>query len=394
MEETEPRETLPETSPSRSPMPKLQPQLQIHLHRLPDFILQSALSLPLQLPHCLDQCTPQLQPKLSQPVTQPAVSQLSHSTTQSVPKLSQPKAHSASPISPVTDSTQKSLLLRLHRLPQSVVQSALHLHKCISTSSQQHHQSPESEVQRPGVLTETCRGNKDKSQTVDPDTELQEGTQEEQDAKQGDQLEEEDTSVKGTVLQNCPTTDPPYVLHSQNPADCASVNTLTGLTNGFPQKGLLQNKYKIRVDFKVRCCTNVGKHFFILPLTSMNNCLHIAFQQLNYMSNFTFSPTPKKDQSNFSIKKKNTSVDYGWEIPCRSKKEHKYCRCLIWVEDCSASASEVFDETSGWDLKYIGPLTGSKSTHYCKALEVKVFTKWLMKCPLTKLKRNSYCCEI
>ncbi|XP_075962065.1 histone-lysine N-methyltransferase 2B isoform X4 [Anarhichas minor] len=39
----------------------------------------------------------------------------------------------------------------------------------------------------------------------------------------------------------------------KNPAECASVNTLTGLTNGFPQKGLLQNKFKIRVDFKEDC---------------------------------------------------------------------------------------------------------------------------------------------
>ncbi|XP_070702123.1 histone-lysine N-methyltransferase 2B isoform X2 [Pempheris klunzingeri] len=39
----------------------------------------------------------------------------------------------------------------------------------------------------------------------------------------------------------------------KSPAECASVNTLTGLTNGFPQKGLLQNKYKIRVDFKEDC---------------------------------------------------------------------------------------------------------------------------------------------
>ncbi|XP_035849025.1 histone-lysine N-methyltransferase 2B isoform X2 [Sander lucioperca] len=38
----------------------------------------------------------------------------------------------------------------------------------------------------------------------------------------------------------------------KNPADCASVNTLTGLTNGFPQKGLSQ-KFKIRVDFKEDC---------------------------------------------------------------------------------------------------------------------------------------------
>lgn len=259
-------------------MPRLQPQLQIHLHRLPDFIVQSALSLPLQLPQCLDQCTSHLHPNLSQPVMQPAVSHSSHSTTQAVPKLSQPQTNPASPHSPhpIIDSAKRFPLLCLHRLSQSVVQSALHSHRCISASSQQHQsilhssltkgssklcykgQTPESEVQRPDVLTETFREHKDKivqipPQTVDPHTELQEYPQEEQDAKQRDQLEEEeDTSINGTERQNCPTTDPPYVLRSQNPAECASVNTLTGLTNGFPQKGLLQNKYKIRVDFKVR----------------------------------------------------------------------------------------------------------------------------------------------
>ncbi|XP_035536779.1 histone-lysine N-methyltransferase 2B isoform X3 [Morone saxatilis] len=39
----------------------------------------------------------------------------------------------------------------------------------------------------------------------------------------------------------------------KNPAECAPVNALTGLTNGFPQKGPLQHKYKIRVDFKEDC---------------------------------------------------------------------------------------------------------------------------------------------
>uniref|UniRef100_UPI003AADCCE6 histone-lysine N-methyltransferase 2B n=1 Tax=Centroberyx gerrardi TaxID=166262 RepID=UPI003AADCCE6 len=39
----------------------------------------------------------------------------------------------------------------------------------------------------------------------------------------------------------------------KNSAECASVNTLAGLSNGFPQKGLLQNKHKIRVDFKEDC---------------------------------------------------------------------------------------------------------------------------------------------
>ncbi|XP_051245478.1 histone-lysine N-methyltransferase 2B isoform X2 [Dicentrarchus labrax] len=286
-EEMEPRETLPETSPARSPMPKLQKQLQIHLYRLPDFILQSALSLPQQLPQCLDQCASQSHPILSQLVTQPAISHPSHITTQSPPELSQPVTHPASPLSPhpITDSKMKSLLLRLHRLPKSQVQSVLHWQKCISSSSSSSEHSPqstlhsslsevssklcfqehpESEVQHPDVLTETNTANKDKPvhkslqvlpQTVDPQTELQEGTQEDQEDERGDQPEEEkeDVSVKGTVPQNCPTTDTHYVLRSQNPAECASVNTLTGLTNGFPQKGPLQHKYKIRVDFKEDC---------------------------------------------------------------------------------------------------------------------------------------------
>lgn len=61
---------------------------------------------------------------------------------------------------------------------------------------------------------------------------------------------EEKESLKGTVLKNCPT-DPHYVLHSQNPAECPTVNTLSGFSCGVSQKGMLQNKQKIRVDFKV-----------------------------------------------------------------------------------------------------------------------------------------------
>ncbi|XP_045913777.1 histone-lysine N-methyltransferase 2B isoform X2 [Micropterus dolomieu] len=308
-EETEPRET----SPSRSPMPKLQQQLQIHLHRLPDFILRSALSLPQQLPQCLDQCAAQSHPKLSQLVTQPAISPstthcppelsqpvtqpaISPSTTQCPPELSHPVTQPASPLSPhpITDS----LLLRLHRLPQSVVQSALHLHNYILSSSQQQRQSilhssltevssklcfqghPKSE-QKADALTDACRASKDAvrktvqvlPQTVDPLTELQESTQMKQEDKRGDPPEEEEEedgndSVKETVLQNCPTTDPHYVLRSQNPAECASVNTLPGLTNGFPQRGL-QNKYKIRVDFKDCAVQNVWLMGGLSVLTSV-----------------------------------------------------------------------------------------------------------------------------
>lgn len=275
-------------------MPKLQQQLQIRLHRLPDFILQSSLYLPLQLGQFVEQCTAQSHPFLSQLLTLPAISHALHSTTQSPPELSQPVTHPASPLppDPITDSPHKSLLLRLQRLPQSVLQSPLHLHNYISSSSKQHPESilhpsptdvssklcfqgqPESKVQNPDVLTETHTANNNKTvhktvqelhQTVDPPTELQESTHEEQEDERRDQPEEEEEedSVKGTVLKNCPTIDPHYVLRSQNPAECASVNTLTGLNNGFPQRGLLQNKHKIRVDFKVSFC---WVSFFILPL--------------------------------------------------------------------------------------------------------------------------------
>lgn len=258
-------------------MPKrqLQPRLQIHLRRLPDSILQSALSLPKQSPPGPDQCV--AHPILSQLLTQPAISHPSHSAPMCPQELSQlAVTHPASPLSPhlITDCTQKSMRLYLHRLPHTVVQAALRLHECIPSSSpQQQVQStlnsqlclqrhPESEVQHPDVLTETHTANKDKSvpvlpQTVGPHTE----SQEEQEDRPGDRHEdetEEDASVKETVQQNCPTTDTQYVLRSQNPAECGSVNTLTGLTNGFPQKGVLQSKYKIRVDFKVSFCSCVG----------------------------------------------------------------------------------------------------------------------------------------
>ncbi|XP_029369694.1 histone-lysine N-methyltransferase 2B isoform X2 [Echeneis naucrates] len=317
-EETEPRESFPESSPPRCQMPKLRQQLQIRLHRLPDFILQSALTQQLQyldqwhsklsqpvpqaaILHSTHPTTPSPpklsqhvrqtisqsshyttpSPELSQSVTQTTISHSSLSTAPSPPQASQPLTHFTSPISlhHTNNCLQKSLLLRLHRLPQSVVQSALNMHKCILSSSQQYPPSmlhstlkdissklcfqgpPESEVQHPDVLTEACSANKNKTvkvppQTRHPETELQEGKQEEQKDKQAHRSEEElaeDRSVKETVLKSCLTTDPHYVLHSQNPAEYTSGNTLAGLTNGVPQKGLLQNKYKIRVDFKEDC---------------------------------------------------------------------------------------------------------------------------------------------
>ncbi|XP_047461939.1 LOW QUALITY PROTEIN: histone-lysine N-methyltransferase 2B-like [Mugil cephalus] len=284
-EETDPTETFPEPRPSGSPKPKLRRQLQIHLHRLPDSVLQSAA---LFLPHRPPQCVDQSHPLLVQLVTQPAILQSSLSETNPPPELSRPETHPTSPLSPrpVANCPQKSLLLRLHRLPQSVVKSALTSHNSVSLSPQQQPRSSrhsalgevssqlssqgqsESEVQHPDDLTETQKAETDTKTDIktdetvpepppatNPGTELQEeGTRVEQEDRREERPEEDekDSSVKGTVLQNCPT-DKHYVLRSQNPAECASVNTLAGLTNGFPQKGLLQSKHKIRVDFKEDC---------------------------------------------------------------------------------------------------------------------------------------------
>lgn len=76
--------------------------------------------------------------------------------------------------------------------------------------------------------------------------------------------EEEEGPVSATVVKKGPRSDPDYVLHSQNPAECASANGQTGLTNGVHHKGLLQSKHKIRVDFKV----SFFFFFFLNPLTT------------------------------------------------------------------------------------------------------------------------------
>lgn len=146
-------------------------------------------------------------------------------------------------------------------LPQPSPQSILHSALTEAPSELCFQARPESEVQHPDALTETDKANKqtepEPPQTVDADTKLQEGKQEEREDKRVDRPEEKKKdaagagAVKEAVQKTCPTTDPHYVLRSQNPAECASVNTLAGLNNGFPQKGLLQNKHKIRVDFKV-----------------------------------------------------------------------------------------------------------------------------------------------
>ncbi|CAM9165322.1 unnamed protein product [Lampetra planeri] len=109
-----------------------------------------------------------------------------------------------------------------------------------------------------------------KSESEEESEQENEATFKSDSASADSQAAQRDQPEKEGTLQNSPATDPHYVLHSQNPAECTSVNTLTGLTNGFPQKGLLQNKHKIRVDFKEDCAVkNVWAMGGLSVLTSV-----------------------------------------------------------------------------------------------------------------------------
>lgn len=316
-------------------MPKLQQQLQIHLHRLPDYILQSSLYKPVQLGQRAEQCIAQSHPHLSHRLPRPAVT-LSLESSMHFPELHKTETHPASTLPPhsimtlttqrpselsqneilpeftppaclqkdstvpfpfklpetathsdfsplchqVKDFRLKSPLLRLHRLPQSAVESALRLRNHVRTLSTKQnpqsmlHPSPkgassklsfqgetDSGMPNPDILTERADNEKIVQKTVQklhhvvPHIQLQGSMHKKRDDAGWAQPEEEEGPVKRTVVKNCPATDAHYVLHSQNPAESASANGLTGLTNGFPQKGLLQSKHKIRVDFKVSFCS-------------------------------------------------------------------------------------------------------------------------------------------
>lgn len=248
-EELEPREILPETSPSRRPKLLLQPQ--IRLHRLPRFILQSCLSWPLQLHQCVDQCIAKAHPFLYQLMAPLEFSKNMQSNTH-FPKLPEARINLSHPEAKAHCSL-KFPVLQLHSLPLSLVKSALHepvyapsmLPDSSSNVCFQRPTKTESQKQSEKITTETVQ---ECHQSVDGTHELKNNLTEQED--KGWKHPEEEDSMKGTVLKNCPT-DSHCLLPSQNPAECPTVNTLSGFTGGVPQKGLLQNKHKIRVDFKV-----------------------------------------------------------------------------------------------------------------------------------------------
>lgn len=248
-EELESRANLPETSPSRRPKLLLQPQ--IHLHRLPRFILQSCLSLPLQLHQCVDQCIAKAHPFLSQLMAPLEFSKNLQSNTR-FPKLPEARINLSHPEAKAHCSL-KFPVLQLHSLPLSLVKSALH--ERVYAPSVLPDISSNVCFQRPAKTESQKRNEKMTNETVQECHQSVDGTHElknnlaEQEDKRWNHPEEED-SMKGTVLKNCPT-DSHCLLPSQNPAESPTVNTLSGFTCGVPQKSLLQNKHKIRVDFKV-----------------------------------------------------------------------------------------------------------------------------------------------
>lgn len=283
-EELESREILPETSPSWRPKLLLQPQ--IHLHRLPRFILQSCLSAPLRLHQCVEQCIAKSHSFLSQLMAPLDFSRNVQCTTR-LPKLPEARITSSHPLPPEAKahSSVKYPVLHLHSLPLSVVKSALHegiypLSTLPDISSNVcFWRPPETEV-RNRNKTMMHKSVQKCHQTVDGTcAELKDNVTVKQEDSRGNWPEEEADSMKGAVLKNCPT-DSHYVLRSQNPAECPPVNTLSGFTCGVPQKGLLQSKHKIRVDFKV--CLSFSVFFFPGVVSCSCFVLHAAKKHVTH----------------------------------------------------------------------------------------------------------------
>lgn len=176
-------------------------------------------------------------------------------STAEPPEVSETIIKLSHPLPPETKAlcSLKFPVLRLYSLPLSVVKSAIHprsmLPKISSKLCGQRPAETDAQNQNENIThVQECH------QTVDgKHTELQENAPVEQEESRGSPPEEKE---EGKVLKNC-STDPHYFLRSQNPAECPTVNTLSGFACGVPQKGLLQNKHKIRVDFKV--CFFVSK---------------------------------------------------------------------------------------------------------------------------------------
>ncbi|XP_019723294.1 histone-lysine N-methyltransferase 2A [Hippocampus comes] len=231
MEEAAPSDTFPCPGPPGSPPAKLQRELRVHLYRFPDPHLQS--------PRHLDPCPKQSEPKLMRPLKQPSEPHALHAVT---PQLVTRNQLEMLPRSRV-------LVLRLHPLPPSVVHAALRGRKSESPPPQG---SPKS--LSPSALTEvatTLRFQGDALSQLQPLRALtdQELTVDGADGARDDGQD----GPEGMGLQRPPGTDPHCVLPSQNAAEGSSPSAPVGFPNGFPQKGPVLDKTKIRVDFKEDC---------------------------------------------------------------------------------------------------------------------------------------------
>lgn len=232
MEEAAPSDTFPCPGPPGSPPAKLQRELRVHLYRLPP-------DPHLQSPRRLDPCLKKSEPKLTPPpLKQPSEPRALHAVTPQLVTRNQLE----------TLPRSRVLVLRLHPLPPSVVHAAL---RGRESESLPPRGSPKS--LSPSALTEvatTLRFQGDALSQMQPLRALTTDQELAVDGADGARDDGQD-GPEGMGLQRPPGIDPHCVLPSQNAAEGSSLSAPVGFPNGFPQKGPVLDKTKIRVDFKV-----------------------------------------------------------------------------------------------------------------------------------------------
>uniref|UniRef100_A0AAV2K9P8 [histone H3]-lysine(4) N-methyltransferase n=1 Tax=Knipowitschia caucasica TaxID=637954 RepID=A0AAV2K9P8_KNICA len=173
------------------------------------------------------------------------------------------------------------LQIHLYRLPDSVLQANTQAIPKLCCPA-----SPKCKDQKP-LNVKDASPNTDApfpSRSLNPEPEPSKGALTDPKDTHADGAKEDGGVFLGKeiVVMNCHNTDTHYFLRPQNP-EYASLNG-TGLTNGFSLKGLLQTKYKIRVDFKEDCALeNVWLMGGLSVLSSLPNtpqpvCLLCASQ--------------------------------------------------------------------------------------------------------------------
>ncbi|XP_037119271.1 histone-lysine N-methyltransferase 2B isoform X1 [Syngnathus acus] len=228
-EETAPSDTFPCPGPPGSPVSKLQRELRVHLYRLPDPLPQS--------PQRLDPYLKQSEPKLMRPLTQPSEPHALHAIA--------PQLVTGSP--PEPPPLSRVLVLRLHRLPPPAVRGALH-----GRESPPPQGSPKSTCH--SALTEVATTLRFQGDAPSQRRQLGALSDKEVAVDEADGARDDgQDGQEGMGLQRPPGTDPHCLLPSQNAAEGSSHSAPVGFPSGFPQKGPLLDKTRIRVDFKEDC---------------------------------------------------------------------------------------------------------------------------------------------